>query len=140
MRNFLIGVDGSETALKAVRYVARLGRKYGPFGMHMVTVEPSVTGWRKLVANSEALEEHLRAEGWARLAEARAFLDEEDIDYFAYVEFGDVAEQIVAVADRLECDHIVLGTRGLGAINGLMIGSVAQRVVHLAALPVTLIK
>lgn len=140
MRNFLIGVDGSETAMKAVRYVARLGRKYGPFGIHIVTVEPSVTGWRKLAASSEAVEEHLRAEGWAKLAEARDFLDEEDIDYFAYVEFGDVAEQIVAAADRLECDHIVLGTRGLGAIHGLMIGSVAQRVVHLAALPVTLIK
>ena len=33
-----------------------------------------------------------------------------------------------------------MGTRGMGAVAGLVMGSVAQKVVHLAAVPVTLVK
>lgn len=140
MRNILVAVDGSEHAMKAVRYVARLGRKFGPFGIHILAVEPSPASWRKLLQDVRPLEEHLKSAGWAALAEARDFLDDEDIDYDAYVELGDPAEQIVATADRIEADHIVLGTRGVGGVSGLVLGSVAQKVVGLTSLPVTLIK
>ena len=36
--------------------------------------------------------------------------------------------------------HIVMGTRGLGSIQGLLLGSVAMKVVHLAEVPITLLK
>jgi nucleotide-binding universal stress UspA family protein len=36
--------------------------------------------------------------------------------------------------------HIVMGTRGLGRSQGLLLGSVAMNVIHLAQVPVTLIK
>ena len=37
-------------------------------------------------------------------------------------------------------EHIVMGTRGLGSIQGLLLGSVAMKVIHLAEVPITLIK
>jgi len=36
--------------------------------------------------------------------------------------------------------HIVMGSRGLGSFEGLLLGSVATRVIHLTELPVTLVK
>ncbi|MCJ9712965.1 universal stress protein, partial [Bordetella hinzii] len=39
-----------------------------------------------------------------------------------------------------QCDRIVMGTRGLGAVGGLVLGSVAQKVIHLSPVPVTLVK
>jgi nucleotide-binding universal stress UspA family protein len=44
------------------------------------------------------------------------------------------------VACRLRIDQIVMRTRGLGGIKGLLLGSVANQVVHLAKMPVSLVK
>ena len=43
-------------------------------------------------------------------------------------------------AEELGCDEIIMGTRGMGAIGNLVMGSVATKVVHLAGIPVTLVK
>jgi nucleotide-binding universal stress UspA family protein len=53
---------------------------------------------------------------------------------------GTVAETIVRVARETGADQIVMGARGLGRLRGLMLGSVTTQVVHLADVPVTLVK
>jgi len=55
-------------------------------------------------------------------------------------EVGPVADTIVRVAKEEHADHIVMRTRGLNALGGLLLGSVTTRAVHLAHVPVTLIK
>ena len=52
----------------------------------------------------------------------------------------DAATTIARRADSLQCEGIVMGTRGMGAIANLLLGSVAAKVVHLANVPVTLVK
>ena len=44
------------------------------------------------------------------------------------------------MANELACDLIVMGTHGRSGIAGLVVGSVASRVLHLAACPVMLVK
>ncbi|MFN5167526.1 MAG: universal stress protein [Pseudomonadota bacterium] len=39
-----------------------------------------------------------------------------------------------------QVDGIVMGSRGMGALGNLAFGSVATKVVHLADVPVTLVK
>jgi nucleotide-binding universal stress UspA family protein len=53
---------------------------------------------------------------------------------------GSPAEMIVKAAEELNCVGIVMGTRGMGALANLVLGSVATKVVHLTVLPVTLVK
>ena len=53
---------------------------------------------------------------------------------------GQVAKTIAEVAREEGVNQIVMGTRGLGGIQGLLLGSVATQVIHLAEVPVTLIK
>lgn len=55
-------------------------------------------------------------------------------------EYGPVAETIDRIAREIHADQIVMGTRGLGRLRGLLLGSVATQVVHLANIPVTLVK
>ena len=53
---------------------------------------------------------------------------------------GDVAPQVQDHVHRLGCDAIVMGTRGLGTVQTLLLGSTALKVLHLVDVPVTLIK
>ena len=55
-------------------------------------------------------------------------------------EGGQIAETIVRIAREEQVDQIIMGTRGLSAIRGLLLGSVSTQVLHLADVPVTLIK
>ena len=53
---------------------------------------------------------------------------------------GQTAKTIAQVAREEGVRHIVMGTRGLGGVQGVLLGSVATQVVHLAEVPITLIK
>lgn len=56
------------------------------------------------------------------------------------VEPGDYAETILAVADEIGADLIVIGSRGLGRLRGLLIGSVSQKVVQHAPCSVMVVR
>ncbi|ASY65768.1 Universal stress protein UspA-related nucleotide-binding protein (plasmid) [Sinorhizobium sojae CCBAU 05684] len=56
------------------------------------------------------------------------------------VEPGDYAETILAVADEIGADLIVIGSRGLGGLRGLLIGSVSQKVVQHAPCSVVVVR
>jgi nucleotide-binding universal stress UspA family protein len=58
----------------------------------------------------------------------------------ALAEFGPIAETIERVSREASVDQIIMGTRGLGRLRGLLLGSVATQVVHLTRVPVTLVK
>jgi nucleotide-binding universal stress UspA family protein len=84
-------------------------------------------------------------EGEAALEGARAWLDDAKIAYASHVEVGDVAQSIARCVKQLHCDQVIMGTRGLGsggiaAVSGLLLGSIATKVLHLVNVPVTLVK
>lgn len=56
------------------------------------------------------------------------------------VEIGAPAETIDRVVREVRANQIVMGTRGLGSLGNLLLGSVAARVVKLSRVPVTLVK
>ena len=56
------------------------------------------------------------------------------------VEVGDPASTIVAVATAEKPDMLVMGSRGLGDIQGLLMGSVSHKVSHLAPCTVVTVK
>ena len=59
--------------------------------------------------------------------------------YQSGLRVGKIAEAIKAYAAEQQCDHIVMGSRGLGAAGSLMLGSVALKLLHIVHLPVVLV-
>lgn len=53
---------------------------------------------------------------------------------------GDTAEQILKVARTVDADLIVMGTRGLSELKGLMLGSVSHKILQLAGCPCLTVK
>ena len=52
---------------------------------------------------------------------------------------GGPAHEIAEVAKEVDAGLIVAGTRGLGMIKGLLVGSVAHRLPHIATCPVLMV-
>jgi nucleotide-binding universal stress UspA family protein len=81
-----------------------------------------------------------RARPRRRCKKAATTCREAGVTYVTRSERGPVAATIDRVAREEHIAHIVMGTRGLGGVRGLLLGSVATQLLHLTDLPVTLVK
>ena len=52
---------------------------------------------------------------------------------------GDPAECILELVKKLDVSDVVIGSRGLGNLEGLLLGSVSYKVMHLARIPVVVV-
>ena len=78
--------------------------------------------------------------GLALLTLAKARLENAGITLDAHVRTGNPAEVIADFSREYHCDLIVMGTRGMGTIKNLLLGSVASKVIHLTEKPLLLVK
>jgi nucleotide-binding universal stress UspA family protein len=129
---WLVAVDGSECSLRAVAMVARLAALEQGAEVDLVYVEP----W----LNKEAAEAELPRRGWAATAQARQLLDPASVRWRLHVVMGEAAPEIAGMAEALGSRGIAIGSRGLGAAESMLLGSVAYKVVHLAKLPVLIVR
>jgi nucleotide-binding universal stress UspA family protein len=140
MRKVLVPVDGSPVAERAVAFAAEQARRAGDTRVVLLNVQQNLEHWRKRGLLDEQDIQELRAHGESEAAPARSLLDKAGILYDFEVVFGHPAEVIVRIAREQHCDSIVMGTRGLGDLESLILGSTAYKVIQLAPVPVTLVK
>ena len=142
MHKLLVPYDGSDSALRALRYAITLAKENEPVSIHIVNAheEPIVYGEIAVYVSHEKMAELQRKHSDDVLATAEKLLKEAAVPYTKEILVGRIAEVITRRADELGCDNIVMGTRGMTAISNLVMGSVATKVLHLANVPVTLVK
>lgn len=141
MRKALVPVDGSPNSGRAVSHVVELAGLCPSMDIVLLNVQPEIDDWQvRRFLKKEEVEAMEESKGGDALQSARALLDAARVRYTPQVLIGPVAETIAKTALEQNCDGIVMGTRGLGAVAGAVLGSVASQVVHLADVPVTLVK
>ncbi len=142
-RRVLLATDGSDHSSRAARYVLALRadlRDPDALDLHVVNVQRPVSRDVSSHIASQSLEEYHLERSEAALVPVRAVLDGAGVAYQAHTEVGEPATTIGELATRLSCDLIVMGTRGLGAGAAALLGSVAQRTIEYAKVPVLLAK
>jgi nucleotide-binding universal stress UspA family protein len=141
MKNALVPIDGSPAALRALSYALDELRNRADVQVHVLNVRaPMVEPWPGQLVSPDMISAELRLEGGKILARAETEARAANVPCVAHVSIGAAAEEITAYATRHGCDAIVMGTRGMRALAGLVLGSVAHKVVHLANVPVVLVK
>lgn len=141
MKKILIPVDGSESSQRAVRHLIEMARCWEPVAIVLLNVVEAPDSWEvRRFLTDEEIAQIQHGEGEDRLRAARALLDAAGVAYDAQVAIGPVAETIADVARDTGCDNIVMGARGHGTIASLLLGSVVTKVIHLATVPVTVVK
>lgn len=141
MMKLLVAVDGSEHARRAIEAAARLGAMV-PVQALLLNAADAIVYYGELPPfDAEAVERAQRERQLQLLADAQAQARAAGLQQVETLgTSGHAADEIVRVAAERGVDQIVMGTHGLGALRSLFLGSVAQRVVHLAPVPVLLVK
>src|SRR5690606_32223112 len=125
MKTILLPVDGSESALRAAKVALQQVRESDKTQIHLITVQtPIASGNVKRFFTAETLNAYYQDEGQNALASARALLNEAGITYEESIKVGPIAQTIADYAKKHQCDQIIMGTRGLGSVTGLVLGSV----------------
>lgn len=137
----LIPVDGSGSSTRAARYVAEMLCSMLKPEVHLLNVQPLGDDWMiRRTLKDEELVTLEQAWGASAIEPAKTLLSAAGIEAEAHVVQGEVASTIVRMAEELGCDQIVMGSHGRTGLTGLLMGSVASKVMHLSKFPITFIK
>lgn len=128
---WLIAVDGSDNALRAVAHAAAQAAFMSACALHLIHVQPWLA--------KEAAEAELAPRALGATARARATLDAAGLPWRLHVTLGDAAERIAERAVELQVSTIVMGSRGLNEVAGVLFGSVTGKVLHHSAVPVLVV-
>jgi len=148
LRNILVAVDGSENSDRALDFALDLGEKFdsaililnvsGSLPMGAVPEESTVYsggGMAVFAKDLRKIHEEILSK-----AVARAKMVKPNLAISSMLREGDSALEIVNVAKEGGFDVIVVGHKGLGRMKELFLGSVSEKVAHLAPCPVIIVR
>jgi nucleotide-binding universal stress UspA family protein len=134
----LHGNDGSEPAFRALALALNIAKQNAAV-LHVVCVEEVPY----LPEYIEEVREETRAAGRrfrGVIQRARGMADQHEVELHTHVLAGHPVRTIVELADRLGADLLIIGATGHSQLYERMIGSRADRLVHLASCPVLVVK
>lgn len=137
----VVGVDGSDGSRRAAEHAATIARKWDA-RLAIVTVVRTPEGWWGLGGappTPEALTNALIEGQKEVLDQIEAHLDLDGLDYETIQELGDPVNRVLAVCDEQSADLLVIGRRGAGLVERVVLGSVADRLAHLSPCPVLIV-
>ena len=135
MKKILVGFDGSEGSEQALNRAMMLLDEYGELILLAVVPSPA----DKSFVDAGAYD-NLRMKAENLIDQEILDLGDQVFSIKGMVEQGDAAAKIIDVANRLNVDLIVLGSRGQSELGQYLIGSVANKVVQYAAKPVMVVR
>ncbi len=136
MKQILVGIDGSEESKLAARKAAEIAAP-NKLLVRLVCVVPPIQVYTNVPASPNQVK--------AQHAEAKAIVDDVAKDLVGVQVETQVVEGIPAnvlaqLSAEPEVDMVVIGHRGVGRLTRLLIGSVANKMVQLAAKPVLIVR
>jgi nucleotide-binding universal stress UspA family protein len=137
----VVGVDGSETSTRAAVIATEIARSRQA-KLLLVTVVRPPEGWWGIGGappTPEALSAALVEGQQQVIRETEDQLPLEGMDYETVEELGDPTSRLIAVAEEREAGLIVIGKRGAGLAERVMLGSVADRLCHHSPVPVMVV-
>lgn len=141
MKTILLPVDGSENSTRAVQRAIDIYKESGESKLLLVTAYPPIaSGNVKRFFSAGDIQAFYMEEGQKALAPAKALLDAAGVPYEEEVLVGPVAQTIAECAKKKNVDTVIMGTRGLGTVSGMVLGSVTTKVLSLVDVPVLLVK
>ena len=135
-KQIVVALDGSEHSWRALECAKHVAECEGA-SLWLVHAFPHTSDLRGYEAYDRLISERTKA-GQVVLDEAQERLGDTTLEVHEELLEGPAAEGILKVAEARNAELIVMGTRGLGSLGGLLLGSVSSKVVQHAHCPVML--
>jgi len=135
MKKILVGFDGSEGSDMALNKAMALVDEYGELILLAVVPNPA----EKTFLDIE-MYKNMKKKADSLISNAVTDIGSHDYTITGMIEEGDAAAVIIDIANKLDVDLIVLGSRGTSTIGRYLLGSVANKVVQYAHKPVMVVR
>lgn len=139
MHTIIVPVDGSENALAGVRHAIRAAAMRADATICLVNAQPVLSRHISQFASRRDIEAARAARGHEALAAARALVEAAGVRCRSAVLKGEPARVIARFATEERADRIVLGTSRKGAVARLLTGSITDRLLARAEVPVEIV-
>ena len=140
MKRILCGYDGSPDAEKAARMAADLAGRYDASLTLLMVVQPYTPAVEATIVLAETIEAEQREARKEVERFAMSLSDETRRSVATEVRLGSPAFEITQFGEEIGADLLVVGSHGRGAVKRMLLGSVSDRVAHLAQVPLLIVR
>ena len=141
MIRMLFAVDDSAESIQAIEvFLQRMNWYAERPEVHLMNVQTPLRGDIASFLKADLIEQYHLDEGLKAIAPARDRLEAAGLSPKVHVVVGNAAEAIVQYAKEHDCQQILMGSRGLGAGGGWVLGSTVTRVLHQSHVPVLILR
>ncbi len=151
VKNVLVAIDGSPTSQRALEYALAMGKNYHanvivfhaavPLDYSQLPKETEAT---KVDAQVPAIGKDVYSinKTLSPLSNAKSIVASFGYENVSYREVitDSAYKAILEAATAMDVDNIIIGNRGIGGIKGLLMGSIANKIVEYAPCTVTIVK
>lgn len=140
-KKILVAIDGSKMSEKVLETVVPIAKENGSEITIIHVSKELVLPRAVVVTDLEKILSEMRNSAIELLNEAQHKLKAQGVDAnYIYKQGSSVSRVIVEVAQEKDADLIIIGSRGLGNIKGMMLGGVSQKVAQLSVCPILIVK
>ena len=136
--SIIVALDGSEQSLLALKHACAIAECFKS-ELILVHAFPHTSDVRDSIAYNNLVSLRVK-EGEGIIETARHLLGQTSIKVDEDLLEGPAAEAILSVAGTRKADLIVMGSRGMGSLTGMVFGSVSTKISHYAPCPVMVVR
>lgn len=138
--HLMIALDGSEESLEAVRLAISLIHGGLKADVALVQVQEPASLLQLATRDADDIAAAAVEAGEHLMADGMALLDAQGIGYTTEVVLGEPATMLIDMAEELDADWVLIGARGVGAVESVLVGSVSKAVISRCTRPVLVAK
>ena len=136
--SILVALDGSDQSMFALNHARTIAECFGS-KLILVHAFPHTSDLRASIEYNNLVALRIKR-GEEIIETARKQLGRTSIKMDEELLEGPAPEAILSVAATRKCDLIVMGSRGMGSLKGMVLGSVSTKVSHYARCPVMVVR
>lgn len=137
IQKILVGLDGSKNSFRALAKAIVLAKqtKASITGIFVIPTFPTEMG---LVPTHVGNSLGKKCKNVMSMAKSKCM--KQNLEFLDTVEYGNEGSTIVSFAKKNNYDMIVIGSRGMGIIKEIFLGSTSNYVIHKSKIPVLIVK